>query len=151
PAWSAPFRADARDAVVFDDNVGVLQHFIALHRYHRRATQHDSPLGRFARQFHVNRNFLDIFFLFLEFLRFFLFFLFVFFGVGGILFIFVGVFGVAVFFICVFLFAFLLLVFRRFERNRTQWLPKIACANGPGNCLAVIGPAKIVRPNIGIL
>src|SRR5207244_1919107 len=65
--------------------------------------------------------------------------------------IFVGVFGVAVFFICVFLFAFLLLVFRRFERNRTQWLPEIACADGPCNCLAVIGPAKIVRSNIGNL
>src|SRR5439155_1404821 len=66
-------------------------------------------------------------------------------------FVFVGVFGVSVFFICVFLFAFLLLVFRRFKGNRTQWLPEIACADGPGNCLTVIGPAKIVRPNIGNL
>src|SRR4029077_1900636 len=72
-----------------------------------------------------------------------------------ILFIFVGVFGVAVVFICVFLFvflfAFLLLVFRRFERNRTQWLSEIACADGPCNCLAVIGPAKIIGSNIGNL
>ena len=146
PAWSASFRTDSRDAVVFDDNIGVFQHFIALHGDDGRSTQHDSSLGGFARQFQVNRNFLNVFFLFLEFLRFFLFFLFVFLGVGGIPFIFIGVFGVAVF-----LFAFLLLVLRRLKGNRTQWLAEIACANGPGDCFSIVGPAKIIRANIGNL
>src|SRR6266705_3139613 len=125
PLGALPF-APTRDAVVFDDNIGVFQHFIALHGDDGRSTQHDSSLGGFARQFQVNRNFLNVFFLFLEFLRFFLFFLFVFLGVGGILFIFIGVFGVAVFLFAFLLFAFLLLVLRRLKGNRTQWLAEIA-------------------------
>ena len=103
PAGALPSRADALDAVVFDDDVGVLQHFVALHGDDGRAAQHDAALGRFARNFQVNGDFLDVFFLFLEFLRllfsFFSSFLSSFLASAGVFFlIFVlGVFGVAVF------------------------------------------------------
>ena len=143
--WNAAPGADARDAIVFDDHVGVLEHFVALHGDNRRAAQHDGALGSFARKFQVDGDFLDVFFLFLEFLRLLLFFLFVFFGIGGLffVFIFVGVLGVAVFLVAVFF-----LVFGRLKGNRTEGLAEIACAHGPGDGFAVVSPAKIVRANV---
>src|SRR5262249_9220943 len=127
-AWrNAAAGSHALDPVVFDDDVGVLQDFIAFHRDHRRAAQNDRALGSFTRQFQINRNLLNVLFLFLEllWLFFFLFVLFVvFLGFGG-LFLFLVLIGVLA--VALFLFAFLLFILGRFKGNSAERLAKITC------------------------
>src|SRR5260370_15894054 len=122
--WDAVVRGPARDAAVFDDDIGILQNLIAFHRHYGRAAQDDGAFWRFSRGFEVDRDFLDILFLFFQFLFFlFLVFLFILFFVflrisrlrSGIFF--VGVLLIGVLGVRVFLVAFLLFVLRRFERD----------------------------------
>src|SRR5260370_27796015 len=68
--WDAAFRAQVADAAVLDDDIGILQNLIAFHRHYGRAAQDDGAFWRFSREFEVDRDFLDILFLFFQFLFF---------------------------------------------------------------------------------
>ena len=48
---NAALRAHALDTIVFDDDVGVFQHLIALHRHNSCAAENDRSLRRFPRNF----------------------------------------------------------------------------------------------------
>src|SRR2546426_2226038 len=52
-------RAHTFDPVVLDDDVGVLQDFLALHRHYRRATQHYRAPWRLARDLEIDCDLLD--------------------------------------------------------------------------------------------
>ena len=67
----AAFRADAFDAVILDDDVGVLQNFVAPHCYNCGASKNDRAFGRFSRDFQIDGDLLNVLFLFLQFLFFF--------------------------------------------------------------------------------
>ncbi len=139
------------DAIVFYDDISVLQNFIAPHRDHGRAAQHDRALWRFSRKFQIDCDLLDFFLLLLQFLFFFFLVLFfVLLGVSrlrsGVLIVrvlLVRVLGVRIFLVALFLF-----VLRRFERDRTERLPEKARAHRPGDGFSAIGPCEIVRANV---
>src|SRR2546422_956171 len=56
---NAAARTDALDAVVFDDDVGILQYLIAFHGHDRRSANHNRALRRLPRGFEIHGDFLD--------------------------------------------------------------------------------------------
>ena len=57
-SWNGALCADALDAIVFDDDVRILQNFIAFHRHHGRAAQHDRALRSLPRNFQIDGDLL---------------------------------------------------------------------------------------------
>ena len=147
--WDAAARADALEAVVLDDDVGVFQDFIALHGDDGGAAKDYGALEDLARKFEVDGKFFYGFFLFFEFFRL-LFGLFVLLG-----FVFLlrvgraGIFFVGVFLGFVLLLAFLLFFLGRLEGDGRKRLAEEARTNGPGDGLAAVGPSKVVGANVG--
>src|SRR5260370_23266333 len=149
--WHTALRAYALDAVVFDDDLGVFQNFIAFHRHDGRSAQDDCAFRCFPWEFQIDGDLLDVLLLLLQFL--FFFFLFRFFAFlrisrlrSGILL--VRILGVSRFLVAVFFFGVLLFVFWRFERDGTQRLSEKARADRPGDGLAPISPRELIRADV---
>ena len=136
---NAAARTDALDAVVFDDDVGILQYLIAFHGHDRRSANHNRALRRLPRGFEIHGDFLDAVVLLLELFGLFL----------GLFIFFHFVLLLRVLWIPVFLLAFFLFFLGRLESDRAQRLAEEAGANGPGDGLSIVGPSEIVRADVG--